>query len=94
MAVCYCSGSLGRIGDISAEINIVESEPVIVPNDPVINQPIETNVEIPLGRFQRIKKPALLDDCVYLHESDSNLVKPMIRSPLMKQFPVQTVITG
>lgn len=40
----------------------VKAEPVIVPGDPVVNQPMEQNVEIPLRRFQPIRRPALLDD--------------------------------
>lgn len=63
-----------RIYDVSFERNIVEFEPVIVLNDPVVNQPpIQPNVESIWRRSQHIRRPALSDDYTYLYESDFNI---------------------
>lgn len=42
----------------------VEPEHVVISNDPIVNQPAKMNIEMPLRRL------AISDDYVYLHDSD------------------------
>lgn len=39
------SYSVGMIGDVSVERNIVKPEPVIVPNHHIVNQSVESNID-------------------------------------------------
>lgn len=41
---------LNRLNDVPVERNTVDHEPIVKPNDPVVNQPVEPNVETPLRR--------------------------------------------
>lgn len=78
---CDCSNSVNRIDDVHFVRDNhfvrgnVEPKPVLIPNDPTVNQPAKLNVEISLRRWQHIRRPTLFDDHVYLHESDSNIGK-------------------
>lgn len=47
---------LSRVDD---ERNTFQFEPIVVPNDPMVNKPAESNVEISLRRFQRVRKLVL-----------------------------------
>lgn len=51
-------------------------EPVVIPDEPVVNPPAELNKKITLRRLQQyVKRPTILDDYVYLPESDFSIDK-------------------
>lgn len=64
---------LNRIDNINVERNTVEPKPIVITNDPIVNQPIEPNVEVLLRRSQRIRSPAISDDYVYFCDNDFNI---------------------
>lgn len=76
---------LKKVDEAAVHRNTIEPQPGANPNHPVISQPIERDVEIPLRSSQLIERLTLSDDYVYLHENDLKLVKPMSLFLLMKQ---------
>lgn len=61
------------IDDAFVERNTVEFEPANFPNNPLVNQPIDPDIEILLGICKQIRRPALPNDYIYLHKSDFNI---------------------
>lgn len=66
---------LSKIDDVHVERNIVEPEHVIIPNDPIVYEPAEPNVEIPSRKSKGIRRPLLFFDYVYLHERDFKILR-------------------
>lgn len=83
MANCKCSNYVEYNRHESIERNTVE--PIVLPSDPVVNQPAESNVEIPLKRSQMITL-AISNDYIYLHQSDLNIGQSNDPTLLMKQY--------
>lgn len=77
--------------DVSIETITVEPVPITVPNDPVINQSVEPNQEIPLKDLKGLEDQHSQMIMIIYIRVISVWTKPIILILLLKQHLVQIV---
>lgn len=73
------------------EVN-TKPQPATDPIDPVVDQPVELGIVIPLRRYEQNRRPAISDDYVYSHENDFNISQAKDPTLLVEQYFVRKVI--
>lgn len=73
---------------------LVEPEPVVILDEPIVNSSTEPNIEISLRRSQPIRRPTISYDYIYLHENDFKIGQSKHSNSLPTLCLILTVTIG